>query len=70
MHPSNEHWKHFLKIRGEWGVRGICSNSVMVSFMEMEMSSTLTDKERNKIYERTALKKLQKKTSVADTVVF
>lgn len=54
----------------EWGVRGVRSNCLVAGFMETEMSSTLTDEQRQKIYGRTALKKATTKQSVAATVEF
>lgn len=40
----------------EWGVRGIRSNCIVAGFMETDMSTTLTAEQKNKIYQRTALK--------------
>jgi 3-oxoacyl-[acyl-carrier protein] reductase len=54
----------------EWGEVGIRSNSLIAGFMETEMSSTLTTDQKNRIYQRTSLKKAVEKTSVAETIVF
>ena len=54
----------------EWGARGIRSNCVVGGFMETDMSSTLTDEQKQKIYGRTSLKKATSKVSVASTVEF
>ncbi len=49
----------------EWGARGIRSNCIVGGFMETEMSSTLSDDQKQRIYGRTALKKATSKESVA-----
>jgi 3-oxoacyl-[acyl-carrier protein] reductase len=54
----------------EWGRRGIRSNCVVAGFMETDMSSTLTQEQKNKIYSRTSLKQGNIKQSVANTVEF
>ena len=54
----------------EWGARGIRSNCVACGFMDTDMSSTLTDEMRQKIYNRTSLMSETSKTSVAGTVEF
>lgn len=54
----------------EWGEMGIRSNCVVAGFMETEMSSTLTDEQRNRIYNRTSLKKETDKNSVVETIKF
>ena len=54
----------------EWGRLGIKSNCVVPGFMETEMSSTLTDDQRNRIAKRTSLGNLTDIKSVASTVVF
>lgn len=54
----------------EWGERGIRSNALVAGFMETEMSATLTDDQRNRIYNRTSLKKPTSKESVAAMVEF
>lgn len=54
----------------EWGERGIRSNCLVAGFMETEMSSSLTEDQKNRIYQRTSLKKPTEVTSVADTILF
>ena len=54
----------------EWGERGVRSNCIVAGFMETEMSSTLTDDQRNRIYSRTSLKKATSLHSVASTISF
>lgn len=54
----------------EWGERGVRSNAIVAGFMETEMSGTLTDDQRNRIYNRTSLKKPTSKESVAAMVEF
>lgn len=54
----------------EWGVKGIRSNCVAPGFMETEMSSSLSDDLKHKIYARTSMKKETSLSSVSNTVVF
>lgn len=54
----------------EWGELGIRSNCLVAGFMETEMSSTLSDDQRNRIYNRTSLKKATDVNSVAETIAF
>ena len=54
----------------EWGERGIRSNCLVAGFMETEMSSTLGTEQKNKIYQRTALKQPTSLKSVAETISF
>lgn len=54
----------------EWGEKGIRSNCLVAGFMETEMSATLTNDQKNRIYNRTSLKQSTDVLSVADTVVF
>ncbi|MCX7953950.1 MAG: SDR family oxidoreductase [Bacteroidales bacterium] len=54
----------------EWGEKGIRSNCVVVGFMETEMTSALNEEIKNRIYQRTTLKKPVDKLSVAKTVLF
>ncbi len=54
----------------EWGGRGVRSNCLVAGFMETAMSGTLTEEQRQRIYQRTALKKATSLQSVAETVVF
>jgi 3-oxoacyl-[acyl-carrier protein] reductase len=54
----------------EWGEKGIRSNCVVAGFMETAMSSALTNDQKNRIYQRTALKLPTSKESVAETIAF
>lgn len=57
-------------IAREWGERGIRSNCVVCGFMETEMTAGLNAETKQKIYQRTALKKATDPESVAATVAF
>ncbi len=54
----------------EWGELGIRSNCLVSGFMETDMSSTLSDDQRSRIYNRTSLKKATDMLSVAETISF
>lgn len=54
----------------EWGELDIRSNCLVAGFMETEMSSTLTSEQRNRIYQRTSLKKAVDIESVVKTILF
>jgi len=54
----------------EWGELGIRSNCIVAGFMETEMSSTLSDNQKNRIYQRTSLKQAVDVNSVAGTIKF
>ena len=54
----------------EWGGRGIRSNCVVAGFMETEMSAELSDEQKQRIYQRTSLKKSTETASVASMVQF
>lgn len=54
----------------EWGELGIRSNCIVAGFMETEMSSTLTEEQKKRIYNRNSLKKETSKESVSDTIKF
>lgn len=54
----------------EWGEIGIRSNCLVSGFMATEMSSTLSDDQRNRIYNRTSMKCPTSKESVAQTIMF
>ena len=54
----------------EWGEKGIRSNCLVAGFMETEMSSTLSDSQKNRIYQRTSMKQAVDVNSVADTIKF
>ncbi len=54
----------------EWGEKGIRSNCLVAGFMETEMSSTLSDNQRNRIYQRTSMKQPVDINSVAEMIIF
>ena len=54
----------------EWGEKGIRSNCLVAGFMETEMSSTLSENQKNRIYKRTSMKKPVDVISVAETINF
>jgi 3-oxoacyl-[acyl-carrier protein] reductase len=54
----------------EWGEKGIRSNCLVAGFMETEMSSTLSDNQKNRIYQRTSMKQAVDVNSVAETIKF
>ncbi len=54
----------------EWGELGIRSNCLVAGFMETEMSASLSVDQKNRIYNRTALKQPTSVQSVAATVEF
>jgi 3-oxoacyl-[acyl-carrier protein] reductase len=54
----------------EWGRKGIRSNCIVAGFMETDMSNGLTDEQKDRIYNRTSLKKPTSKQSVASTIEF
>jgi 3-oxoacyl-[acyl-carrier protein] reductase len=54
----------------EWGEIGIRSNCIVAGFMETEMSKTLSDEQKQRIYNRTSLKKETNKESVVETIKF
>lgn len=54
----------------EWGEKGIRSNCVVAGFMETEMSSSLSEEKKNRIYKRTSLKQAVDIKSVSETVAF
>lgn len=54
----------------EWGERGIRSTALVAGFMETAMSATLSTEQRNRIFNRTSLKKPTTTESVANTVEF
>ncbi len=54
----------------EWGEIGIRSNCLVAGFMETEMSASLSDDQRNRIYQRTSLKQPVNLNSIAETVSF
>ena len=54
----------------EWGRKGIRSNCIVAGFMETDLSSGLNDEQKDRIYNRTSLKKPTDKKSVANTIEF
>jgi len=54
----------------EWGEKGIRSNALVAGFMETDMSATLTDDQKNRIYKRTSMKVPTTIISVAETIKF
>jgi len=54
----------------EWGEKGIRSNCVVAGFMETDMSASLTEDQKRRIYQRTSLKCPVSVSSVAETVKF
>lgn len=54
----------------EWGEVGVRSNCLVAGFMETEMSSTLSENQKNRIYQRTSMKKPVDVNSVAETILF
>lgn len=54
----------------EWGSRGIRSNCVAPGFMETEMSESLSNEQRQKIYARNSLKAPTSVASTAATIAF
>jgi 3-oxoacyl-[acyl-carrier protein] reductase len=54
----------------EWGEYGIRSNVIVPGFMDTDMSSDLSEKQKSRIYQRTSLKMATNIESVAKTAVF
>ena len=54
----------------EWGERGIRSNCIVAGFMATNMSSTLSEDQKNRIYARTSLKRATDIISVSNTVEY
>lgn len=54
----------------EWGEIGVRSNCLVAGFMETEMSATLSDDQKNRIFKRTSLKRPVNVESVAETIMF
>lgn len=54
----------------EWGERGIRSNSIVAGFMETEMSQTLSEFQKERIYNRTSLKKPTEKSSISSCISY
>ncbi len=54
----------------EWGELGIRSNCLVAGFMETEMSSSLSDNQKNRIYQRTSMKQQVDVNSVSATICY
>ena len=54
----------------EWGAVGVRSNIVCPGFMDTEMSSTLTEDQKNRIFNRNSRKIPVEVIDVAETVSF
>ncbi|MDZ7692671.1 MAG: SDR family oxidoreductase [Balneolaceae bacterium] len=54
----------------EWGRKKIRSNCLVAGFMETDMSSELSDDQKDRIYKRTSLKEPTKIESVVETICF
>lgn len=54
----------------EWGEKGIRSNCLVAGFMETEMSSSLSDSQKFRIYQRTSMKQAVDINSVVETIKF
>jgi len=54
----------------EWGGLGVKSNVVCPGFMDTDMSSSLTDDQKNRIFNRNSMKKPVEVQAVATTVSF
>ncbi|MFH0735704.1 MAG: SDR family oxidoreductase [bacterium] len=54
----------------EWGEIGVRSNCLVAGFMETEMSSSLSENQKNRIYQRTSMKLPVDVNSVAETIMF
>lgn len=59
-----------LGVAREWGERGIRSNCVAPGFMNTDMTSTLDEDQKERIYDRTGLGKPTDEDDVAETVAF
>ena len=54
----------------EWGEKGIRSNCLVAGFMDTEMSSALSEDQKNRIYQRTSLKQAVDVDSISETIAF
>jgi len=54
----------------EWGEKCVRSNTLVAGFMETDMSATLTDDQKDRIYKRTSMKIPTTTKSVAETITF
>ena len=61
---------NFKNLAREWGPKGLRFNCVAPGFMDTEMSSSINDEQRKKIYMRTSLKSETNIESVTGTISF
>ncbi|MBX2874890.1 MAG: SDR family oxidoreductase [Saprospiraceae bacterium] len=54
----------------EWGSKGIRSNCIVAGFMETDMTASLSQEQKDRIYKRTSLKKATTIDSVVSTIRF
>jgi 3-oxoacyl-[acyl-carrier protein] reductase len=54
----------------EWGVRNIRSNCIVAGFMDTDMSSSLSSQQKERIYQRTSLKRPVCLSSISNAVRF
>lgn len=54
----------------EWGSKGIRSNCIVAGFMETDMTATLSQEQKTRIYKRTSLKQATAIKSVVSTILF
>ncbi len=54
----------------EWGEKGIRSNCIAAGFMNTDMSASLDESQKVRLYKRTSLKKAVDTASVAETIHF
>lgn len=54
----------------EWGEQGVRSNCLVAGFMETNMSATLSEDQKNRIYNRTSMKLPTTLESVSKTILF
>lgn len=54
----------------EWGERGIRSNCIVAGFMDTDMSSSLSENQKKRVFGRTSLKEAADLSSVAETILF
>lgn len=59
-----------LGVAREWGPRGIRSNCVAPGFMNTDMTSSLEEEQKERIYDRTGLGQPTDEMDVAETVAF
>jgi 3-oxoacyl-[acyl-carrier protein] reductase len=57
-------------IAREWGVKGIRSNCIAAGYMETDMTSSLSDEDKRKIFKRVSLKEATDMKSVVDSIIY